>query len=59
MKRLSSNSSRREKEYFTVKLGTQPLYKFERPQYSEILADLSDAPMSQVYEAPHLFRPFA
>ena len=48
----------RIKEYFSVKLGTQPLYTFEKPEYSEILADLSDAPMSQVYGAPHLLRPF-
>ena len=48
-----------KKEYFTVKLGTWPLYTFERPQYSEILTDLSVAPMSQVYRVPHLLRPFA
>ena len=46
------------REYFNVMLGTQLLYKFERPQYAEVLQQHKDKQTSDIYGFIHLIRLF-
>jgi len=46
------------KDYFNNMLGIQLLYKWERPQYGEVLVEHSDKPLCTIYGGIHLLRLF-
>ena len=46
------------REYFNVMLGTQLLYKFERPHYAQVLEENKEKQMSDIYGFIHLIRLF-
>ncbi|XP_064091077.1 mortality factor 4-like protein 1 [Macrobrachium nipponense] len=46
------------REYFNIMLGTQLLYKFERPQYADVLQEHKDKQVSSIYGFIHLIRLF-
>ena len=46
------------KEYFDISLGMELLFKFERPQYSQLVLEYPDKAMSEIYGIEHLLRLF-